>query len=304
MSALAPPVAPAAAPPAALHDDPDALPEGAACASCGAPLAGPYCHRCGEKRLGPHDYNLAHFVEHAVDTATHFDFKVAKGAWSLLRHPGRMSADVLAGRRVAWPKPLQLFLVVNVVFFLISAALSANIFDTPLRYQVGMQAYGHIARAMTEAKLAAAGPVTEAAWAAYAARFDAKAHTLSKSLIFVLIPLVTAVLALFQAGRPRRVLEHVTVATHLVTAALLVLMSVLGAFLVLATVGVRNTGDDLSTALFLAGFTGVASGTFRHAYGDRWGWAAVKAVGFAAAFVFGLVLAYRFVLFLVVHALV
>ena len=301
MSALAPTALTVADVPA--HADHDAVPEGAACASCGASLAGPYCHRCGEKRLGPHDYHLGHFLEHAVDTVTHVDFKVAKGAWSLLRRPGRMSADVLAGRRVAWPKPLQLFLVVNVLFFVVASVFHANVFDTPLRYQTEMQGYGEVAARMTEAKLAAAGPVTDAARAAYAERFDAKAHTLSKSLIFLLIPLVALGLAVFQLGRRRHALEHVTVATHLVTAAMLVLIAVLGSLVVLALVGVQGLGDAVSSSLFLAGFAAVAAGTFRRTYGDGWGWAAAKGAGFALTFMFGLVLVYRFVLFLVVHAL-
>lgn len=52
------------------------------CASCGTVLQGAYCHSCGEKRLDRHDYALGHFLEHAVDTVTHFDLKVVKGIGS------------------------------------------------------------------------------------------------------------------------------------------------------------------------------------------------------------------------------
>jgi Protein of unknown function (DUF3667) len=44
-----------------------------------------------------------------VDTVTHFDLKVVRGGWSLLRRPGLMTREVLAGRRVPWPKPCSCF---------------------------------------------------------------------------------------------------------------------------------------------------------------------------------------------------
>ncbi len=90
------------------------------CASCGAALAGPFCHLCGEKRLDRHDYALGHFLEHTLDAFTHFDFKVLHSIWSLLRRPGQMTADVLAGRRQPWAKPLQVFLIVNLLYYVVA----------------------------------------------------------------------------------------------------------------------------------------------------------------------------------------
>ncbi|OON67260.1 hypothetical protein [Hymenobacter sp. CRA2] len=77
------------------------------CAHCQAELHGDFCPRCSEKHLGHHDYSRAHFAEHTVDTATHFDAQVVRGTWSLLSRPGHMTAEVLRGCRVPWPKPLQ-----------------------------------------------------------------------------------------------------------------------------------------------------------------------------------------------------
>ena len=111
--------------PAATAAEPAALPAApaGACASCGLALVGPFCYRCGEKRLDRHDYAFGHWLEHTVDAFTHFDLKVPRGLWSLLRRPGTMTADVLAGRRVAWPKPFQAFLVANVLYYAVASAL-------------------------------------------------------------------------------------------------------------------------------------------------------------------------------------
>jgi hypothetical protein len=36
------------------------------CVSCDAPLAGPYCSRCGERVLEPEALTLRHFLVHTV----------------------------------------------------------------------------------------------------------------------------------------------------------------------------------------------------------------------------------------------
>ncbi len=274
----------------------------AVCASCGAALAGPYCHACGEKRLDRHDYSFAHFAEHAVDTVTHFDVKVVRGAWSLLRRPGVMTADLLAGRRVPWPKPLQLFLLVNVVFFVVSGLFQARIFDTKLQSHISptAQRYGEFAQSMVARRVAERGTTADA----YAEPFDEKGHTLAKSLVFLFIPLAASVLALLNVGKQRYVLEHVLVATHVMTGVLLLLVLVLVLLVVAALIGGAEIGGDrVSTGIFAAFFLPFVTATVHRAYGDGWTASAAKAVGFCAAFVLVLLPVYRFLLFLVTFAL-
>lgn len=291
----------------AAHDGHRAPDAPVACASCGSALHGEYCHACGEKRLGHHDYSFAHFAEHAVDTVTHFDFKVVTSAWSLLRRPGVMTADVLAGRRVRWAKPLQLFLLINVLFFVVSSAFDVHIFDTELQSHISptAQHYGALAQKMVADRVAERGITADA----YAVPFDARGHTLAKSLVFLFIPLATAVLALLNVGRGRYVLEHVLVATHVMAGVLLLLVLVLGMLVALAllrVVGVAGGGvggDGVATVLFGAFFLPFLALVFRRAYGDGWGSSAAKAVGFCAAFVFVLLPVYRFLLFVIAFAL-
>ena len=274
----------------------------AVCATCGTALAGAYCHACGEKRLDRHDYSFAHFAEHAVDTVTHFDLKVVRGAWSLLRRPGTMTADMLAGRRVPWPKPLQLFLLVNILFFVVTGALQARIFDTKLGSHISptAQRYGAFAQSMVATRVAERGTTADA----YAEPFDEKGHTLAKSLVFLFIPLATAVLALLNVGKRRYVLEHVLVATHVMTGVLLLLVLVLALLVGVALVGgAKIANDGLSTAIFATLFLPFVAAMIRRAYGDGWAVSAAKSLGFCAAFVLVLLPVYRFLLFLVTFAL-
>lgn len=268
------------------------------CASCGQVLHGEYCHACGEKRLGPHDYHLAHFAEHAADALTHFDFKVPQSLWSLLRRPGAQAADVLAGRRVRWAKPLQTFIFANLIFYLVASALSFSFFDAPLSTQTGSR-YGAVFRSLADAKAAALG----LAPAAFAARYDALSHTLAKSLVVALVPLVTGLLALLFALHRRHALEHATAAILLVSQFMLGSLVAIGlGYLVVLLTGTAG-GDALFVPLVLGVNALLFYSAFRRIYSAR----RATAAAWSAVFTFGLlvlvIFVYRPFLFLVTLAL-
>ena len=101
---------------------PATLPAAPACANWSTLLAGPYCYACGEKSLHRHDYALKHFLEHTVSAVTHFDLRVLRNLWCQGRRPDFLAAEWLHGRRVRHAPPVQLFLVINLLFFQWSAS--------------------------------------------------------------------------------------------------------------------------------------------------------------------------------------
>lgn len=283
---------------------PEATDAPAACATCATALQGPYCHHCGEKRLDHHDYSLAHFLEHSVDTITHFDLKVVKGAWSLLRHPGRMTREVLAGRRVPWPKPLQLFLVVNVLFVFAAHQLKLQIFNTPWRYHLDNW-YGRWAADRMQHLAQRRGTTV----AALAEQFNASANVLSKTLIFAFIPLLAGLLTLLLWRHRRYFLEHIVTATHLITQILLVELVMLGPGTGLIWLINQLRGEalgfgnrDLVATLIIASSIAVWAGLLlRRTYGG--GALATTARGAAVGigFFWLLINVYRLLLFLVAY---
>lgn len=272
----------------------------AACASCAAALHGPYCHVCGEKRLDRHDYALGHFLEHTVDAFTHFDFKVPQALWSLLRHPGRMTADVLAGRRVKWAKPLQVFLIANLLYYALASALHLRTFQTTLE-GFAHTPYRNFVHAWSAAQ-AARLSLTEAA---YAAKFAALSHSLSKSLVIFFVPVLALVLALLQRRSRRYFLEHVTVAIHFVSLLLLLLPIPMPLMYALIKGGMLAgaNGDGVYTLCLsvLLGF--YAAVFFRPVYGVSKGLAFWQGLAVVGVFLGALVFLYRPLLFFIVHAL-
>lgn len=110
-------IAAAAAVGAGLADAAVGPPHGAKCLNCGASLAGPWCHACGQ-RADDHHRSILRLIHEAVESFTHLDGRIAKTLPDLLFRPGRLAADYVAGRLNRHIPPLRLFLVSLLIFML------------------------------------------------------------------------------------------------------------------------------------------------------------------------------------------
>jgi hypothetical protein len=88
------------------------------CNTCGSVSKGSICFNCGEKKFSPQQLSLKSFLTQSIDVFTHFENKVIRSAWLNIRKPGLITYKNLAGIRVPYAKPLQLFIIINIVFFL------------------------------------------------------------------------------------------------------------------------------------------------------------------------------------------
>lgn len=87
------------------------------CLNCGMPLQGTFCHRCGQK-----DQNrrlpikaLLHDVLHDL---WHLDHKILESLWLLVRRPGFLAEEYLAGRRMRHVPPFRLYVIASFALFL------------------------------------------------------------------------------------------------------------------------------------------------------------------------------------------
>jgi len=273
------------------------------CVTCGEPLTGKYCAACGEKRPGPDDFKLAHFVDDAAESFTHADGKVFQSFRLLLARPGRLTADYLAGRRKPYLKPLALFLVANTVFFLALPLLGWNTLTTPLHIHLHSELYSPLARAVFERRF----PEGTALPANYAHEFNAHGALLAKSLVIAMVPLFAlTVWACFARSR-RRYLEHVVFALHFYAFWLLYLLASLGLtngmLRLLAAGGWHPSDLAIDNVITLLGLGFVTFFTYhavRTVYGGSRGAGWAKALVLAASVV-GIVQIYRGFLFFVTY---
>jgi Protein of unknown function (DUF3667) len=261
------------------------------CVSCGAPQAERFCSKCGEKRISAHDYSILHFGESLLETFTHFDFRVFRAVKVIFVEPGEPTRAYLEGRRKAFVGPIQLFVIVNVVF----ALIGGNVFKTPLRTQERDWPFRGIKRAMTAAAIEHSGLTRES----FEKDFDRNAATQSKTWIFAMIPALALCLAVLYGFR-RYYFEHLVFATHFYA---FMMLFILAASVVLgvgfAIVRFKPDGHDIALSLFALGCLIVYSYfALRRTYDDGRVGAAFRAVALGAA-VYPVLVFYRFLLFFV-----
>jgi hypothetical protein len=131
--------------------------------------------------------------------------------------PGRLTTEHLAGRRSRYVRPVQLFLLINVLLFV--AAPRMPMFSYSLE---NYQRFAPPSPELVREWVAAAEPARadSAARAEYAAAFDRRVENQRKGLIVLFAPAIALVLrGLFalrrrEAGVPRIFGEHLVFAFH------------------------------------------------------------------------------------------
>ena len=92
------------------------------CLNCQTTVIGRYCHVCGQENLEPKE-TVWHLVQHFFNDITHFDGKFFSTVGLLLRKPGFLSAEYMAGRRMSYLNPIRMYVFTSAFFFLILFAL-------------------------------------------------------------------------------------------------------------------------------------------------------------------------------------
>lgn len=274
-----------------------------ACPSCGAPAMGHYCGQCGEKRRGDHDFSVRHILSELLETLTHFDSKILRTSWTLVSRPGQLSVDYFAGRRVRQLAPLRLFLLLSVVYFLSNSIFPYNAFTTPLTTQLQMNNY-YPGYAWSQVLQATQQHGFD--YATLERLYNVKTAILSKTLVFALIP-VFALLFYASLFRKRpHFAEHLVIATHFWSFALLAIGIFIPILLWLLThlaslVGVPPavmSADSIPTIILQLLFAGYLLLMFRRVYRATWWYSGLLASMIAWSF-FDIVWLYRFLLFVV-----
>jgi Protein of unknown function (DUF3667) len=278
------------------------------CPSCGNASAGQFCTSCGERKLGSEDRSLRHYLDIVIDFLTHFDSKGYRSLRYLLAKPGFLSVEQLRGSRVRYAKPLSLFISINVVYYFSIALFGANTFTTPLSVQLHQNDYypGVVSR-QVESRVQA----DRTNFATFEMKYNERTSVLSKTLIFLFIPMYAAIFhGLFFIHRPYFV-EHAVVATHLwsfillllavvVPAIALALMWWLKAPSVAAVLGSNDGPVSLFLQVCIAAYLGLM---LRRVYAASFWYCVTVALLIAWCF-FHIVWLYRFFLFVItLHSL-
>jgi hypothetical protein len=217
----------------------DAVETPAACASCGHPLSGAYCSRCGEEVLDASKRTLRYFLTRTVvNEIFNFDGKIWRTLRLLLFRPGFLALEYAAGRRRPYVNPVRVLLVAIIVYVLAqggtgftvgSGGWRLNIAPAPVSPERSIggtfsqtDRFGILERMFVERF-----GFAETASNELRSRFNRMLNVFSTPLSFTAVFLVALTLyACFHRRRPLLV-DHVVFAMHYYSFALLTLLLVM-----------------------------------------------------------------------------
>lgn len=183
------------------------------CLNCGHALGGPFCSSCGQRAVPPNP-TVTELTGDAWQELSGYDGRILATVRGLLR-PGQLTLEYLAGRRAYYLPPLRVYLAVSVLYFVIAAAapdigqqrgatMSAGglqIGVTGSRSTAVLTAEDREAlRAQLDEAPALLRPLLQSILEDPAA-FRARLFTTMPRVLFGMLPIFAAIVALFYRGR-------------------------------------------------------------------------------------------------------
>lgn len=176
------------------------------CASCGSIEQGNYCKACGERRLDPEQRRLRVLFAQFFEEITSLDSKLGRTLRAFFLKPGFLSHEHYRGARKAYMRPLTLFLLINLVYFLRAPITD---FALPLDNQE-IQPYGAWIKRVIDSYLSETGQ----AFNEVAARYDAVTGIVAKSIVLVGVPFLVPFVWIVNPSRRYKVIDHTVFAIH------------------------------------------------------------------------------------------
>ncbi len=177
------------------------------CKSCANTFHGIYCNLCGEKIVEAEDRSFRTFT---INFLAFADSKLLKTLWMIIRRPGMLSSEYAEGRRVKYLRPLQLFFILNLIYFLFPLL---QLFNTSLKTQMYLRTHSPFVRSWVVDKVGTDPLALEG----YTLMYNEKSNSTAKLLIIVFVVFASLPMALIYRNKNRFFTDHVTLALELTT---------------------------------------------------------------------------------------
>ena len=120
------------------------------CKTCDNNFSGKSCNICGEKVIEPSDKSFYRFLGSILNEFTFLDNKFLYTLRLMLLKTGFVTRQYIEGTRIKFVKPLSMFFVVNLIYFLFA---TADTFNSQLTTQINYLPHSTIAKKMVEKRL-------------------------------------------------------------------------------------------------------------------------------------------------------
>jgi len=178
------------------------------CKSCGNEFQGLYCNLCGEKVIEPKDRSFRVFLSNVLIATTIVDNKFVKSLVLTIKKPGFLSREYVDGRRVQYMRPLQMFFILNLVYFLFPVL---QMFNSSLYTQLYVLPHREIAREVVSKKVGAEGLSIQG----FEMMYNNKTNGFAKLLLVLFVVLASLPLSLIFRKKNRYFTDHLALAVEL-----------------------------------------------------------------------------------------
>lgn len=195
-----------------------------ACTNCSIGPVGRFCANCGQRRITDHDFTALAFFHETLTEIISLDGRLWLTLWTLVRYPGKLAREYFDGRGARYMRPLNIFLLLNLVFFLIQphtgflqwhlASYLRSQQVAPALVHAKRLDRGHDAELERRMRGEAPQPAQPESMEAFESEFESTIQSLKKSMLLVAIPLFALVLGATYAGQRHRLAEHLIFSTH------------------------------------------------------------------------------------------
>ncbi len=269
------------------------------CPTCNSTVSTPFCPTCGESPPSARDLTLRGLFTQLFQAFSNIDGRFIRSFRCLVTRPGVLTVAYVQGRRMPYIGPFQLFLIANVLFFAMQSLTNTNIVSSTLDSHLHTQDWRAFAQRLVAHRLETKQTTLDL----YAPIFN-QANVLHAKSFIILMVLPFAMLLLIMFYRNRQpFVAHVVFSLYFYAFLLLqfcVLLAVAAVDVwLLSGAGLNSARMDNVLSLInltaCATYLYIATGTVYGASGLIRG---INVLALAVA-VFGILLGYRFVLFLI-----
>lgn len=178
------------------------------CKSCKNNFKGNYCNNCGEKVVKGADFTLKKIFSQALDSITHLDSKLFKTLKLLFFYPGKLSQQFIEGIRNPYMKPFQIFIISNIVFFILFANEDVFKYPSPFFFKENFDGINVLE------KVRQITAKTGMSQSEIADIYDIKSTNLAKGFLVFLIPIIALIAKLLNPKQHYEFGKHVIFSTH------------------------------------------------------------------------------------------
>ena len=175
------------------------------CKSCGNTFQGKYCNTCGEKVIEPYERSLAYFFGKIINAFILVDNKLLQTIWLLIIRPGFLSKEYVNGIRKKHYKPLSLFFMANLLYFLFPVF---ETFNSSLNTQMKLTFHSEIATKIVDRKI----EKEKISLDDFRGKYEQQSSNLAKLLIILMAVFLSLPLALLFYSRKSFYSDHLMIA--------------------------------------------------------------------------------------------